>query len=1109
MDSLVGQKVRGYEFKERLGSGGFGVVYRAYQPVIDRSVAVKVILPEYASQPDFLHRFEQEARLVGQLEHPHIVPLFDFWHDQERAYLVMRWLPMTLRQTLTQPMDYQHALRLLEQTASALTFAHRHGVIHCDIKPDNILLDDEGNAYLSDFGIARSVDHETDHEFVEGTLIYIAPEQLREGVTSIHSDVYAIGVLAYEMLTGQPPFGGMSTTDLIRHKLRNEALPGQPLAEFPLVQPVITRATHHEPAVRYGTASGFVAAFREALSNQLADNTTERLSVADQRRMAELSSQAISPTPQTSTVRGLDEQRRHASAFVGREKELHDIGHLLQNPDVFEITILAPGGMGKTRLALESGHTHATLFPDGTFFVSLTHLQEPVELIFTIADHVGLDVVKSTTLKHKLLNYLADRSLLLILDNFEHVMDAAPLVSEIIQATTKVKVIVTSRERLNLQVESVYALGGLPFPEPSHSLCEASDCDSVRLLQQAMARVRPDFCLDEQTMPAARRICYLTQGMPLAIELAAGWADMLPLDAIADQIERDISILESDLRDIPERHRSVRAIFNYSLEQLTTAERSTFMRLSVFQGGFDVQAAQAVAQADLRVLRKLASKALIYPLGPGRYEMHQLLRQYGQALLHEAQSLDAARDAHADYFARFMHECEPALKNNRQLEALAQIAGDDDNIKSAWFWAISRINAQAVDHMLEGLYQFWFAGRHIEMDEAYVRPALEAFTPLDDQQEPHPVLGRLLARSFAFLPQPLASLNEALAIAERVGTRSDVAFALQTQGLLNLMNQQYDQAILRYQQSLEHYRALDDAFGIADVYTCLGYSYSSAGQPETALEHYARGVELARRIGNVARIAFGLSPLGLYALLLGQYSTAETYCQEAIRLNESLTASWGGLGRWGGISFIGLGLLNLLNARFEESQATTQTLEHELALTLYNAESKGFLYILQGWQAALIDVDYAQAVKLCEQGQALLQDATMLGGYSPPLYEAGMALATVGQGQFDAARRHLFALLTHASERQLTAPMLWALVAAVLLLVHEGQYEWAARLEALARSHPKNLTGWLDQWPPLGEASRMIQKTLDPATYAAIQDETYTLQPAVEDLLRHLDGVRV
>ena len=281
---LPQQTIKGYELKEMIGEGAFGAVYRAHQPVIDREVAVKVILPEYASRPDFIRRFESEAQLIAQLEHIHIVPLYDYWRDPEGAYLVMRLMKGKNLQDVIQTgsLPLAKVSQILEQVASALAAAHRRGIVHRDLKPANILLDEEGNAYLSDFGIAKALGEYSDLTVtgaIMGTPAYITPEQVQSLPVSPQTDIYALGVVLYSMLAGQHPFTETSPGDLIARHLRD------PLPHLDQIDPslpveldgIIQRATAKDPSARYPDVAALLVDFRTAVGPDLAPPSTRTL----------------------------------------------------------------------------------------------------------------------------------------------------------------------------------------------------------------------------------------------------------------------------------------------------------------------------------------------------------------------------------------------------------------------------------------------------------------------------------------------------------------------------------------------------------------------------------------------------------------------------------------------------------------------------------------------------------------------------------------------------------------------------------------------------------------------------------------------------------------
>jgi WD40 repeat protein/serine/threonine protein kinase len=268
--------IKGYELQELVGMGGFGAVYRAYQPAVERDVAIKVILPQYANNPDFIRQFEVEAQLVARLEHLHIVALYDFWRDPQGAYLVMRWLRSgNLRDRIsTQRLDLSAVAQIIDQIGAALTFAHRNNVVHQDIKPENILIDEEHNAYLTDFGIAKKIQDETGqdlHRKTFGSPAYISPEAVMRESTTPQSDIYSLGIVLYELLTGEMPFTGSTETEIMqKHVIASvpSVSDKQPNLSTDLDQ-VIWKATAKQPQIRYQTALALAEDFRKAITENI------------------------------------------------------------------------------------------------------------------------------------------------------------------------------------------------------------------------------------------------------------------------------------------------------------------------------------------------------------------------------------------------------------------------------------------------------------------------------------------------------------------------------------------------------------------------------------------------------------------------------------------------------------------------------------------------------------------------------------------------------------------------------------------------------------------------------------------------------------------------
>jgi hypothetical protein len=347
MSDLCGQIIRGYEIRAPVGAGGFGAVYRAYQPSVQREVAVKIILPQYANQPEFIRRFETEAHLVARLEHPHIVPLYDYWREPDGAYLVMRWLRGgSLRAALARgPWPVEAVARLLDQVAGALSVAHRQSIVHRDIKPDNILLDEDGHAYLTDFGIAKDIARSaglTGEDVIAGSLAYIAPEQAQAQPVSPQTDIYSLGVTMYELLAGEHPFAHLSPTEqLLKHI--SEPLPclHDKRPELPAaLDDVIQRATAKDPGERFPQVSVLAAAFRTALETGAPIAPAEPIVI-------DLAAPLDAPNP----YKGLRAfQAADALDFFGRESLTQRLLARLGEKDNAArfLAVVGPSGCGKS-----------------------------------------------------------------------------------------------------------------------------------------------------------------------------------------------------------------------------------------------------------------------------------------------------------------------------------------------------------------------------------------------------------------------------------------------------------------------------------------------------------------------------------------------------------------------------------------------------------------------------------------------------------------------------------------------------------------------------------------------------------------------------------------
>lgn len=592
--------------------------------------------------------------------------------------------------------------------------------------------------------------------------------------------------------------------------------------------------------------------------------------------------------------------------LIGRQREVEELGKLLRDPQCRLLTLVGPGGMGKTRLAIETASQIKDAFTDGVYFVSLASVRTARFIVPVIADAVGF-VFQSTgpaDPKTQLFGYLRGKQVLLLLDNLEHLLTepGVEVLAELLAHAPQVKQLATSRESLELQGEWVFEVQGLPIPESRYMEGSAQNT-SVELFLQRARRAHVGFNATRGDYPAIVRICHLVEGSPLGIELAAAWVRTLSCDEIAHEIERGLGFLSVSARDVPARHRSMRAVFDHSWKLLTQEEQVVLLRLSVFRGGFRREAAEQVAGASLAVLSTLVTKSLVRRSGAERYDLHELIRQFADERFAERpEDQSTTRGSHGRYTLTYFSHADGRLRSSAQQEALAELTVEMDNFRAAWDWAVTDGEFALIEQTLRAfamLYDTrgWYQEGLNILDHA-VKALEKAHGHSQTDRTDHVVLGHLLTTR-GLLAYRLGQHERAQALLERsleilrpLNDPRVLVEPISFLGTVMTLMGDYARAAELFGEGREKAVAVGDPWFAALCLSLQGSVAMYFGQYEVAHEQLQSAVAEWRVIGDPRFTAFGLNFLGQIALTLGRYDVARTALQESVALNKSVGARW-------------------------------------------------------------------------------------------------------------------------------------------------------------------------------------------------------------------------
>jgi serine/threonine protein kinase/predicted ATPase/Flp pilus assembly protein TadD len=1050
-----------YRIEEKLGQGGMGTVYRAHDTQTDVDVAVKHLKRDIVGDDhDTIERFQREAVLLRELNHPNIVHLQDIIERSGEYYLVLEYVPGGSLSDLLHMQDslsIERALQIALDLSDALTRAHRLGVIHRDIKPSNVLLAADGTPRLSDFGIAHSATGEniTRTGTLLGTAAYLAPEAFKTEQVNERSDIWSFGVMLYQMLTGRLPFDNRQPLPVLITSILN-----QPVPDITTLRPdvpqglsdLLYQMLSKDPEQRIGSVRQVGAIVETLISGT--PITPIRLS----QTMAALDPDAddtsptlrVTTTSMTESVSIVQNAPATATRFIGRTEDVQEIVKMVRRGDVRLLSITGPGGVGKSRLGLRVAQELAEDFPDGAFFVPLAMVSEPRYAKQSVAAALNLDFVGNEPPLVQLKNFLREKRLLLVLDNFEHLMAAAPDIAQTLAAAPGVVVIVTTRERLNLQDEWVHPLEGMHVPDPDTAntaeIASALDkYEAVQLFAEVARRTKPDFDLQGE-LRHVLRILRLVDGSPLAIQLATAWLSVLPLDEIATEIEDSFDFLETRLRDMPERHRSLRAVFEYSWNTLEEHERNTLRDLTIFMSGFTRGSAKIVTQASLRTLTSLADKSLINVGKGGHYWLHSMVRAYArQQLEANADRLNELEKQLVGYATSLLrqHFKNESEDRDNERDFLISIWG---NLREAWRIATQRSMTDAVDEMT---FPLWYMLETRNLNEE----GIEAFSMAAEHCTAAPHLNTKLTLVRAWFMMRNGDYDGAFALATEgmhgVAESTDselTGFANNIISYILYRRGDFAQALNFAELAVEGFRESYLWWGLGLGLGNIGYIHLMRGDYAAARAALEEGYRMAQNNGFSFAIGYAANNLGEVLVKQGELDEAERLFKEAAKAFTKIEYRPGKAFVYGNLGDV---------ARLKRDFSAEAYNCYDRGLQIYQevGDQNGVATMLvKRGQFALAAGAYEEAHYQLEHGLLIYRNIGRPSGVALALYLLGETAYVLDDTR--RAGAYFMETLGVACDSDSERQQLEALLGLASLMAEDANFIDATRLLTLVHAHP-------------------------------------------------------
>jgi predicted ATPase/tRNA A-37 threonylcarbamoyl transferase component Bud32 len=880
--TLTGKRVSHYQILSKIGAGGMASVYMGQDLKHGRRVAIKVMNADIGAAIG-TSRFLREIEIAARLTHPHILPLHDSGVIDDQPYYVMPYIDgESLRQRIIRLKSFSidDALRFASEIASALGYAHQQGLIHRDIKPENVLLSN-GIALVADFGIARFTNANegtaiTMANAAIGTPAYMSPEQL-EHLSAIdgRTDLYSLGCVLYEMLVGTPPFTGPIHSLAYQHISVEPRSVSENRPEVPaIVAEAIRKLLAKNPADRYATAADFV----RAINSPSTDAAT-------------LSFEA----PKTRVATNLPKDR---TRFIGRNQELSDCTRVLENSRL--LTLAGLGGCGKTRLAIKVAESLTSKFPAGVWFVDLAPLTETSRVVGAVAQVLGLREEADKDLIDLVIAHISDKKVLLVLDNCEHLLSScAEFVDGLLNSCAEIRIVATSREALNVQGERVIHLPPLAVPDTKSVLSFESvrSADAIKLFVDRAQIARSSFELTSANFASVAEICRRLDGIPLAIELAAARVKILSIEQILTKLDDRFKLLSSVGRTMLPRHQTLRAVIEWSYDQLASEEQRLLRALSVFAGGWTLALASAVVPdldefAMLDLHSQLVDKSIVVVASDQsasiRYSFLETVRQFLLEQLNESGEAEHAREAH---FNAMLDLAEHGLAERASHEELwtAELEIESDNMRVALEYARD-VDSEKYLRLVGALAWFWIVKTHIAEGREHLTAALTA-----SAVEPsRPSRARALWGAAHMLAlqgdtsEARAWIEEARSMSRDLGDTREIALALEGIGWTHFFRSEDEAACTAFEECLRLQRGSGDQHLVIRAMVGLAQVLVALGRTDEAKPMAQEIIEFAEKHNDKRSEHFGWHYLADCELILGNCTDSLNLYKQSLVLAHAI-----------------------------------------------------------------------------------------------------------------------------------------------------------------------------------------------------------------------------